>query len=69
MAPASLNIPKEKLLELYVGQMLSTGIIAKQLACNHVTVLNYLKKYGIPRRSRLGKRKAVSIDKETLINL
>ena len=69
MAPAPFAFPKAQLIELYVKQGLSTDAVAKVLGCNHVTVLNYLKKYEIPRRSRLGNRKAVSIDKETLINL
>ena len=69
MAPSPFAFPKAKLIELYVKQGLSTDAVAKVLGCNHVTVLNYLKKYEIPRRSRLGNRKAVSIDKETLINL
>lgn len=69
MAPSPLAFPKTRLVELYVRQRLSTAQVAKELGCNHVTVLNYLKKYGIPRRSRLGNRKAVSIDKETLTDL
>lgn len=69
MAPASLNIPIDRLVELYVNQKLSTDAIAKEFGCNHVTVLNYLKKYNIPRRSKLGNRKAVSIEKEAMFDL
>lgn len=69
MAPTPLAFRKAQLIELYVRQKLSTEAVAKELGCNHVTVLNYLKKYGFPRRSKLGNRKSVSIDKETLINL
>ena len=69
MAPAPRAFPKTQLIELYVKQGLSTDAVAKVLGCNHATVLNYLKKYEIPRRSRLGNRKAVRIAKETLIDL
>lgn len=41
----------------------------KNYRCNHVTVLNYLRKYNIPSRSKLGNRKRVQITKELLIKL
>lgn len=64
-----LDITRRKLEELYLKQKLSTSNIAKQFACNHVTILNYLNKYNIPRRSKLGNRKAVNISKEVLYDL
>lgn len=69
MPPASLNIPRGRLFDLYINQKLSSDMIAKKLGCNHVTILNYLKKYGIPRRSRLGNRKPVELPKELLLDL
>lgn len=69
MVKKFLNISKEKLEELYLNQKLSTDAIGKIYSCNHVTILNYLNKYNIPRRSKLGNRKTVSIPKEVLYNL
>ena len=64
------NIQREILTDLYLNQKLSTDDIAKVLKCrSHVTILNYLKKYNIPRRSRLGNRKPININKEVLFNL
>ncbi len=63
------NIDEEFLKNYYINQKLSTGAIAEIIGCNHVTVLNYLKKYNIPRRSKLGNRKPISISKEELIKL
>ncbi len=65
----SKNIPKSRLFHLYIKKKLSTGDIGKIFNCDHVTVLNYLKKYNIPRRSRLGTRKPVKIAKKVLFNL
>lgn len=69
MTKKFLNIPKEKLENLYLKQKLSTDAIGKIYNCNHVTILNYLNKYNIPKRSKLGNREAVSITKETLYDL
>lgn len=64
------NISKNSLINLYLKQKLSTAAIAHQLGCHsHVTVLKYLKLYGIPRRTRLGNRKPITISKKELINL
>lgn len=63
------SITEIRLKQLYLKSKLSTDSIAKIYGCNHVTVLNYLKKYNIPRRSKLGNRKAIKIKKEVLINL
>lgn len=63
------KIIKDKLAELYLREKLSSGAIAKIFGCNHVTILNYLKKYKIPRRSKLGNRKPVSVTKEVLFDL
>lgn len=63
------NIAKKALIILYSKQKLSTITIAKLLFCNsHVTILNYLKKYNIPRRSKLGNRISINISKKTLVN-
>ncbi len=69
MTPPSLSIPKDQLVKFYIVQRLSTAVIAKKFNCNHVTILNYLKKYKISSRSRLGNRNAVSIEKEVLYDL
>lgn len=59
----------DQLTKLYLEKRLSTAAIAQVFGCNHVTILNYLNKYNIPRRSRLGNRKPVSIPKEILLDL
>lgn len=65
-----LTISKDSLIELYVNQRLSSFSISKLLgAKSHVTILNYLAKYDISRRSRLGNRKPINIDKEILFDL
>lgn len=68
--PKEKNISKDILIDLYLKQRLSTDAIAKLLSCkSHVTILNYLNKYNIPRRSKLGNRKSINISKKTLIDL
>lgn len=62
-------ITKNELETLYLKQNLSTDKVAKLFNCSHVTILNYLNRYNIPRRSKLGNRKPVSISKEILIDL
>ncbi len=69
MPTKALNIPEKHLRLLYLHKRLSTGTIAKTYHCNHVTILNYLKRYDIPRRSRLGTRKPVRISKGVLFDL
>lgn len=64
-----LNAPKKRLIQLYLREKLSTEAIGKILGCHHVTVLNYLRQYGIPRRSKLGNRRPVSIPKKVLFYL
>lgn len=64
-----LDIPKTRLEHLYLKKLLSTDAVAEIFHCNHVTILNYLKKYQIPRRSRLGTRKPVLISKKMLHKL
>ncbi|OGE31780.1 hypothetical protein A3C59_01665 [Candidatus Daviesbacteria bacterium RIFCSPHIGHO2_02_FULL_36_13] len=67
---SSKNILRKTLINLYLDQKLSTSAISRILECkSHVTILNYLKKYNIPRRSRLGNRISINISKETLIDL
>lgn len=64
------TILKNTLLDLYQKQKLSTEAIAKMLSCkSHVTILNYLKKYNISRRSKLGNRISINISKDVLSNL
>ncbi|MBI3576982.1 hypothetical protein HY086_03020 [Candidatus Gottesmanbacteria bacterium] len=69
MPAHALDIPKTKLKYLYLKKLWSADAIAKVFHCDHVTILNYLKKYQIPRRSRLGTRKPVRISKKTLYRL
>lgn len=69
MSSRTLDIPEKQLRLLYIHKQLSTGAIAKIYNCNHVTILNYLKKYNIPRRSRLGSRKPIYISKGVLFDL
>lgn len=70
MPISPLNIAKETLIDLYSNQKLSTADIARKLNIgSHVTILNYLKKYSILIRSRLGNRISINISKETLIDL
>ncbi len=64
------NLLKNTLIDLYSKQKLPTGTIAKLLSCkSHVTILNYLKKYNIPRRSKLGNRISIQISREILFDL
>lgn len=69
MPTKALNIPEKQLRALYLHKHLSTDAIAKVYRCNHVTILNYLQKYGVPRRSKLGTRKPVRISKAVLFYL
>ncbi len=64
------NILKNTLINLYLKQRLSTDAIAKLHSYkSHVTILNYLKKYNIPRRSKLGNRISINISKKALVDL
>lgn len=68
--PKERSLSKNTLTNLYSKQKLSTDAVAKLLSCkSHVTILNYLKKYNIPRRSKLGNRRSINISKKTLIDL
>jgi hypothetical protein len=69
MPAKRINIPENRLRDLYLNKRYSTGKIAKIFHCNHVTILNYLIRYSISRRSRLGNRKPVSIPKKVLFDL
>ncbi|MHA2500865.1 MAG: helix-turn-helix domain-containing protein [Candidatus Hodarchaeales archaeon] len=65
-----LNDPK-KLWELYDDKKLSASEIARELKCSRSSVLRYLEKHRIPKRSlsescRLGKRKQFVIDSTIL---
>ena len=54
-----VEIPYNDLFEMYILNKVGTGKIAKKYKCSNVTVLNKLKKYGIPiwdlKYWRLGK--------------
>lgn len=64
------NISKDTLLDLYRNQKLSTDAIAHKLNIrSHVTILNYLKKFNIPRRSKLGNRISIKLNKNHLFDL
>lgn len=68
--PKEKNISKDILIDLYLKQKLSTAAIAQKLSCkSHVTILNHLKWYKIPRRSKLGNRITIQIGKEALSDL
>lgn len=60
------TISKEDLYHLYFQQKFSTVKIASIFGCSHATVLNRMKEYGLPRRSKLGLRKPLSLNKTTL---
>lgn len=47
-----INIPKEKLIVLYVSKKLSMRKIGNILSCSEVTIFNYLYKYDIPTRGK-----------------
>jgi len=50
--PKKLDLPKEKLLELYYGAKLSTVDIGKVVGCSGSNVAYTLRELGIPRRSK-----------------
>lgn len=60
------TISKEDLYYFYFQQKFSTAKIASVFGCSHATVLNRMKEYGLPRRSKLGLRKPLSLSKTTL---
>lgn len=60
------TISKEDLYHFYFQQKFSTAKIASVFGCSHATVLNRMKEYGLPRRSKLGLRKPLSLSKTTL---
>lgn len=45
------NLSKESLYDFYVVQGFSIPEVAMKLGCGKTTVLNYMKKYSIPRRN------------------
>lgn len=63
------NIKKWDLYELYWKKGLSTDAIAGVYGCNHVTILNKMKKYEIERRTRLGLRRSIVIPHEVITEL
>lgn len=68
-AKQKISATKEELEALYIQKKFSTDHMGKLLGVNHATILNYLKKYDIARRSKLGNRKPVCIEKKILIDL
>lgn len=46
------SMGRENLEDLYVNQGLSTNKIASIVGCNTQTVVNWLERYGIPKRAR-----------------
>jgi len=65
-AKEKFDIPKNELKNFYCAKELSTEQIAKKYGCNHVTILNRMKKYGIKSRGHLGLTKPIKISKEKL---
>lgn len=65
-AKEKFNISKKELRNLYWKQKLSTAEIAKKYGCNHVTIVNRMKKYGIKSRGHLGLTKPIRIPKKGL---
>lgn len=68
-AAREIFISKQVLKKLYYGKGFSTGKIGQLYNCSHATVLNMMKAYRLRRRSRLGTRKPVIIQKGTLKEL
>lgn len=65
-AREKFKISKKELKYFYKVQKLSTAQIAKKYGCNHVTVVNRMKKYRIQSRGHLGLTKPINISKEKL---
>jgi len=65
-AKKKFEISKQELRNLYHKQKLSTGQIAQKYGCNHVTIVNRMKKYSIESRGHLGLTKPIRISKEKL---
>lgn len=65
-AKEKFHILKRGLKNLYRVQKLSTEQIAQKYGCNHVTIVNRMKKYGIKSRGRLGLTRPIRISKEKL---
>jgi len=65
-AKEKFNISKRELKNLYCVQKISTEQISKRYGCNHVTILNRMKKYRIKSRGLLGLTKPIKISKEKL---
>lgn len=65
-AKQKFKISKRELKNLYFKQKLSTEQIAQEYGCNHVTIVNRMKKYDIKSRGHLGLTKPIRISKEKL---
>lgn len=65
-AKEKFKISRQELINLYQHQKLSTEQIAEKYKCNHVTIVNRMKKFGIKSRGNLGLRKPMTICKENL---
>lgn len=65
-AKEKFAISKRELKNFYYLHKLSTDQIAQKYGCNHVTILNRMKKYGMKSRGHLGLTKPIKISKEKL---
>lgn len=52
MGRRKIEIPKDRLWELYIGQKMSTTEICKLFDCQRQTIIRRLKEYGIPVRDK-----------------
>jgi len=63
-AKEKFKISKKELRNLYYHQKLSMNEIAKKYDCNHVTIVNRIRKYNLKSRGHLGLTKPIRISKE-----
>jgi len=63
-AKEKFKISKKDLRNLYHHQKFSMNEIAKKYGCNHVTIVNRMKKYDLKSRGHLGLTKPIRISKE-----
>lgn len=63
-AKEKFKISKKELRNLYYHQKLSMNEIAKKYNCNHVTIVNRIRKYNLKSRGHLGLTKPIRISKE-----
>lgn len=68
-AKSLFNITEDKLCELYFKKEWSMFQIADYYGCNHVTIVNQFKKFGLISRGNLGLTPPIKITKEKLNHL